>query len=200
MTRGGHPSLADGIGAAVFLSATGAALLAGLLLFASAAAGLRLTVAAVGFAYLLYLLARSGERTGRLTTVALWAIASIVLWLMGPALPAYVAAHIAVLWLVRALYFHSSLLTAIADLGVALLGAVFAAWAALRSGSALLAFWCFFLVQAFSALIPPALRSAATRAEGPELHGEDGTRYDPTTFERAHRAAEAALRRLAVHR
>jgi hypothetical protein len=89
-------------------------------------------------------------------------------------------------WLVRSLYHYSSLLPALADLVVSLLGAAFAAWAAQRSGSAWLALWCFFLAQAFHALIPPTL---AKRGDA----GADGAE---DAFARAHRAAESAVRRL----
>jgi len=76
-------------------------------------------------------------------------------------------------------------LPALADLGVSLLGAAFAAWAAQRSGSAWLALWCFFLVQAFHTLIPQALAQRGEVANGTE-----------DAFARAHRTAESAVRRL----
>jgi hypothetical protein len=61
-------------------------------------------------------------------------------------------------------------------------------WAAQRSGSTWLALWCFFLVLAFHALIPPtfARRAAEARAAADDA------------FARAHRAAEAAVRRLST--
>ena len=46
----------------------------------------------------------------------------------------------------------------------ALLGAAFAVWAAQRSGSAWLALWCFFLVQAFHVLIPATLTQRGSAA------------------------------------
>jgi len=73
---------------------------------------------------------------------------------------------------------------ALADLGVTLLGAAFAVWAAQRADSAFLAFWCFFLVQAFHVSIPASLTRGGT-TEAPD-----------DAFARAHRAAEAAVRRL----
>jgi len=63
-------------------------------------------------------------------------------------LVAYVLVHVGLAWLVRSLYYYSGVLPALADLGVSVLGTVFAVWAANRSGSAWLAFWSFFLVQA----------------------------------------------------
>jgi hypothetical protein len=86
---------------------------------------------------------------------------------------------------VRSLYHYSGLPPALADFGLSLLGAAFAVWAAQRSGSAWLALWCFFLVQAFHALIPPTLARGSAAPDA----ADDG-------FARAHRAAEAAVRRL----
>jgi len=76
-------------------------------------------------------------------------------------------------------------LPALVDLALSLLGVAFGAWAAQRSGSAGLALWCFFMVQAFHTLIPATLTTrnhAATEADD--------------AFASAHRAAEAAVRRL----
>jgi len=67
---------------------------------------------------------------------------------------------------------------------------VFAVWAANRSGSAWLAFWSFFLVQAFHALIPVSL---SERAKQHASETDDA-------FSRAQRAAEAAIRRLSTAR
>jgi hypothetical protein len=92
------------------------------------------------------------------------------------------------IWLVRVLYHHTSMLSAAADLGLTSLAVVFATWAAYRSGSAWLALWCFFLLQAFFVWLPAGDR----RRWAPQLPAEDGA-----AFERARRAAETALRRLA---
>ena len=62
-----------------------------------------------------------------------------------------------------------------------------AVWAARQSGSFALSLWCFFLVQALYAAIPA------------RFPGEGGSTADAVPedrFQRAHRAAEAALRSL----
>ncbi len=179
------PSLAAGLGAAFVFSACGAALLAALSPWLGGAAALRAVVALLGFAYAVYVIARSGERVGRLTTLACWLVVAVAAWLAGLPLVGYVLLHVGLAWLVRSLYRYSGLLAALADLGLSLLGAAFAVWAAQRSGSAWLALWCFFLVQAFHALIPPALARGRMAPDA----ADDG-------FARAHRAAEAAVRRL----
>jgi hypothetical protein len=191
--RGKLPSFWHGVGAALVLSLSGAALLGALTPMIGPISAFRAVIALLGLAYLLYLLGRSAERIGRVTTITLWLLATAVLWFVEPPLTAYVLAQVGMIWLVRCLYFYSSLLPALADLGLSVLGAAFAAWAASRSGSGLLALWCFFLAQAFFVALPAALDA---RAE-PRPGARDD---DDVAFDRAHRAAEAALRRLAVPR
>ena len=181
-----RPSLGTGLAAAFVLSACGAALLAALSPWLGGAAALRAVIALLGLAYTLYVIGRSGERVGRITTVACWIVIASGAWLFGLPLVGYVLLHVGLVWLVRSLYHYSGLLPALADLGVSVLGAAFAAWAVQRSGSAWLALWCFFLVQAFHALIPATLTQRSRAA--PDLADD--------AFARAHRAAEAAVRRL----
>jgi hypothetical protein len=179
------PSFGHSLGAALLFSLCGAAVLVALAPFAGSGTALRAVIMLLGLAYVLYLLGKSGERVGRIATVALWIAAASGTWFMGLPLVAYALVHVGLVWLVRSLYYYSGLLPALADLGLSLLGAAFAVWAAQRSGSAWLAFWCFFLVQAFHVLIPATLGGRA----GPSTGGDDA-------FARAHRAAEAAMRRL----
>jgi len=183
-------SLGAGLAAAFVFSACGAALLTALSPWLGAATALRAVVALLGFAYTVHVLGRSGERVGRLTTIVCWLGVAGGAWLADLPLVGYVLLHVGLAWLVRSLYHYSGLLPALADFGLSLLGAAFAVWAAQRSGSAWLALWCFFLVQAFHALIPPTLAQ-----RGAALAAGD------SAFERAHRAAEAAVRCLssAVH-
>ena len=177
------PSLGSGLVAALMLSVCGAALLAALTPWLGIGLALRAVIALLGFAYVLHAIGRSGERVGRITTLACWLAIASAAWLMGLPLAPYVLVHLGALWLVRSLYYYSGLLPALADLGLTLLGAAFAVWAAQRADSAWLAFWCFFLVQAFHVAIPATL----TRSPAPD-----------DAFARAHRAAEAAVRRLSA--
>jgi hypothetical protein len=183
-----RPSLGLGLGAAVVLSACGAALLAATTPLLGQAVALRAVIALLGLAYVLYAVGSSGERVGRLTTIVCWAALASATWLAGLGLGGYLLVHLGAVWLVRSLYYYSGVLPALVDLGLTALGAAFAAWAALRSDSAWLVLWCFFLVQAFHVLIPASL----TRA-GAEAHAAPSD-----AFARAHRAAEAAVRRLSI--
>jgi hypothetical protein len=179
------PSLGAGLLVAFVLSASGAAVLAATAPWLGGATALRTVIAALGFAYTLYMIARSGERVGRITTVVCWLAVAGGAWVIGLPLGAYVLVHIGLVWLVRSLYHYSGVLSALADLGIAVLGAAFAVWAAQRSGGGTwLALWCFFLVQAFHVFIPATLTSAKP------------TPVDDDSFASAHRAAEAAVRRL----
>jgi hypothetical protein len=181
------PSVGGGLAAAFVLSACGAALIATLAPWLGHATAVRVAIAALGFAYTLYAMTRSGERVGRVATVVCWAAVASAVWLAGLPLAGYAVAHLGLVWLVRSLYYYSGVLPALADLALTALGAAFAAWAGLRSGSGWLALWCFFLVQAFHPAIPAAL---GKRRAGSRRAGADDA------FARAQRAAEAAVRRM----
>lgn len=179
------PSLGTGLVAALILSTCGAALLAALVPWLGLGLALRAVIALLGLAYVIYAIGRSGERVGRITTLVGWLVIASGAWLAGLPLVAYVLVHLGAVWLVRSLYYYSGLMPALADLGITLLGAAFAVSAAQRADSAWLAFWCFFLVQAFHVAIPASL--ARGTPEAPD-----------DAFARAHRAAEAAVRRLSA--
>ena len=109
-------------------------------------------------------------------------------WLLEPPLALYVSVHVGQVWLIRSLYFYSSALSALADLGLNLASVAAAIWAATESGSPFLSIWCFFLVQALFVAIP--VRMGENRHKRRHEHAYDDR------FERAHRAAQGALRRL----
>ena len=171
-----RPSFAASLVAGFLLSVCGAVVLAALGPLVGAGIALRAVIALVAFAYVLYVVGKSGERVGRVATLACWLAAALGTFVAGLPLVAYVLVHIGLVWLVRSLYYYSGLLPALADLGVSVLGAAFA-------------FWCFFLVQAFHVLIPARLLGRAPH---------DGDAHD--AFNRAQRTAEEAIRRLSTAR
>jgi hypothetical protein len=179
------PSLRAGIGAAVALSVGGAAVLAALAPWLGTDTATRLVIALLGFGYALYVVAASGERAGRVTSIVGFVGATIAAWLMDLPLAHYVLAQVGLVWFIRSLYHYAGLVPALLDLGVALLGLACAAWALARGNGPWLALWCFFLTQAFHALIPSSLAGGSAAAPAPD-----------DAFARAHRAAEAAMRRL----
>lgn len=184
-----RPSFGASLGVGLILSLCGAAALSVLAPMFFAGYALRAVVAVVAFAYVLYLIGKSGERVGRVTTVVCWLGVALGAAAAGLPLGAYVLVHVGLIWLVRSLYYYSGVLPALADFGLGLLGVVFAVWAAQRTGSAWLALWCFFLTQSFHVLIPRSLGSRGGEAGGVE-----------DAFNRAHRMAEEAIRRLSTAR
>lgn len=183
-----RPGFLHGVIVAAILAFFASAIVATLTPFAGLGAVVRLVIPMLGLAYLLYLLNRTTERLGRVTTLTLWTAMAAVTWWIAPPLPLYVLIHVGAVWLVRSLYFYSGIMPALMDLGLNALSVSAAVWAITRSGSVFLATWCFFLVQALFVAIPPAVQRTAK----PEMN----TAVDNDSFERARRQADAALRQL----
>ncbi len=187
-----RPGFFEGVGVALSASLLGGVLFTVLTSQFSGGFALRGLVALLGLLYVLYLLRRSQERVGRITTLGLWLAAALLIWLLGLSLPLYLLAHLGLVWLVRSLYYHSGLIAGFADLGLALFGLAAAIWAWLETGSLGLSLWCFFLLQALFVHIPQQLRRGGSR--NPSC--ASGT--DP--FQNAYRSAEAAVARLSARR
>ena len=183
-----RPGFLHGVIVAAVFGFFASAVVATLTPFIGFGSVIRLVVPALGLAYLLYLMSRSKERLGRVTTLTLWSALAVVTWWLAPPLPLYLLIHIAAVWLVRSLYFYSGVIPALMDLGLNALSISAAVWAITRSGSVFLATWCFFLVQALFVVIPPTIKGKAMP--------ERSTALDSENFERARRQADAALRQL----
>ena len=186
-----RPSFLEGVGVALVASLAAGACYAALTLVFSNAAALRCVVVGLSLAYVVYLLSRTEERVGRVTALSLWCVCAGAAWAFGTPFVAFLCMHLAFVWLVRSLYFHSSLLAALADLGLVALGLAAALWSVTSAHSVALSVWCYFLVQALYVAIPARLepKSAARGGTLPE-----------DRFQHAHAAAETALRRFrSVH-
>jgi len=183
-----RPGFLHGVFVAAVLGFFASAVVATLTPFVGLGTSVRLVIPGLGIAYLLYLFSRSGERTGRMTTILLWSLLAVVTWWVAPPLPLYLLIHVAAVWLVRSLYFYSGVLPAVMDLGLSALSISVTVWAITRSGSVFLATWCFFLVQALFVTIPPAMQS---KRQAPQ-----DTARESESFERARRQADQALRQL----
>ncbi len=183
-----RPSFLHGVIVAAILGFFASAVVATLTPFVGIGAVLRLVIPALGLAYLLYLISRSQERLGRVTTLTLWGALAAATWWIGPPLPLYLLIHVAAVWLVRSLYFYSGVLPALMDLGLNALSISASVWAISRSGSVFLATWCFFLVQSLFVAIPPAIQKKARASQDTVTESE--------AFERARRQADQALRQL----
>jgi hypothetical protein len=181
------PGFFNGVLVALILALVAGAAYAGLGAVFPRPLVLQLIVTVVAGAYVVYLLGRSGEKTGRLATLVGWLLCACGAGLLAPNIAVLLCVHAVMIWLVRALYFHNSVLTALTDLGLCCFALAASVWAVQQSGSLFMAVWCFFLVQALYAVIP-----ATFSAKGPACEPAA-----PDTFDRAHRAAESAVRRIA---
>lgn len=184
-----RPTFLNGVGFAAALAFVTAACVALLSLYVGAGLVVLFAVPAVAFAYIVYLLVSSRERTGRITVLAAWLVLAIVTAWLAPSLTVHVAVHLAALWLVRSLYYHSGVVLALVDLGLFGLGIAAFTWALTSSGSVFLATWCFFLIQALFTAIPNSIAGG----------GRTAGMTDNTDFERARRSADEALRVLINH-
>lgn len=188
---------AAGFVLSIAAGALGAAL--GFVLPAGALA--RVLVAALGLVCVVRVLTRSRENTGRVVTLVLWCAAAAGLELGGAGLPAYVAAHAALLSVVRSLFLHRRLIEAALDGGLTLLALGFAAWAAARADSVFLAAWCFFLVQAMHVAIPALADRLVRAGASPATCDADTAGHAANRrFTDALGAADEALRRIAARR
>jgi hypothetical protein len=183
-----QPTFIEGVAVAFATSLAGSVLYSALGWMFPGSTVLRLLIAAIGLGYIGYLLSRSRERIGRVTVLAAWAVMAGAAWLIGPPLTLYVLLHLGAIWLTRSLYFYSSVLSALADLGLNGLSLAAAIWAITHSGSVFLGIWCFFLIQALFVAIPSSMRRKHG-ARGPGVDRED-------RFQHAHRVAQAAVRKL----
>lgn len=183
-----RPTFFHGVLAAAILAFCASAVVATLTPFVGYAFVLRIVIAALGFAYVVYLLGRSPERIGRTATVLSWSALAMVTWWLAPPLPLYLLVHVAAVWLVRCFYFYAGFLPAVLDLGLTAISVSGMVWAMTRSGSIFLATWCFFLVQAIYVAIPPKWNGAARHCGSLETETEK--------FAAARRRAEQALQQL----
>ena len=151
----------------------------------------RALIAGLGLGYVLYLLHRSQERTGRVVTLVAWLLLAATSWFLITDIPVYLAAHLGLIWLIRSLYHQPGPLAALLDLALSLFAVTAGIWALAHADSVFMGVWTFFLVQAVFVGIP-SLGSRRPRGEAAPGHEAD-------SFQLAYRGAEAALRKLSSH-
>jgi len=150
----------------------------------------RALIAGLGLGYVLYLLHRSSERTGRIVTLTAWLLAAGMGWflIMDPLL--YLALHLGLVWLVRVPYHQPGPLAALLDLALNLFALMAGLWAFWHAESVFMGVWTFFLVQAVFVGIPSLSSRSRLGDAVPEQQADQ--------FQLAHRSAEAALRKLST--
>ncbi len=183
-----RPTFFYGVAIAMVAALLGEVLFVALTPLLGSYTALQMVIAIASFGYILTLLRASGEKLGRLVTLVGWLLVTAATAWFSLHLVITLLIHTLMIWLVRALYFHASLLTAQADLGLNMVAVAAALWATLQSGSLLLALWCYFLVQALFVMIPTTLAARRTTA----AVGENDH------FEQARSAAQSALRKLSA--
>ena len=181
-----RPSFPGGVLAASGLGVAASIFVSVFTPFLGAVAVARLLLPGLTLVYLLYLFTQTDERTGRVTTLLLWTLATAAAWWSVPSMAFQLLVQVGAIWLIRSLYFYSGIVPALIDLALGGIAVVTAVWAQWRTGSIFLATWCFFLVQAAFVCIP---RSLSKRPPTSALAGEQA-------FERARRQADAALQQL----
>jgi hypothetical protein len=122
-------------------------------------------IVVLAYSYIVYLLAKRGRSAGCITLALLsWLVfvAGLLLELRWPSL---LLVAVGLIWGMRACVYSRSLVTALLHGGLCLLGLGAALWAYAHSGSAALASWSFFLLQAAGVFVPPRLAQQTTEAE-----------------------------------
>lgn len=143
--------------------------------------------------YLVYLLKNSNSRLGRVVVISSWAVISLACWLFEVPLIAQVLNQAGSIWLVRSLYFHSSLISSLVDAGLVGIGLAASAWAMVNTGSLTTAVWSFFLTQALFCWIPELSRKPASQlSRSQSLHSQTAQ----SSFQSAHRVALDAVQKL----
>jgi hypothetical protein len=185
-----RPTFIEGAVFALAVSTVGSVLLPVLSWTLPTATVLRLLIAGIGFSYVIYLLSRNDERIGRVITLAVWSVAALAAWIFAPSIVLYALLHLALVWLIRSLYFYSSTLSALLDLGLSGFSLATTLWVASWTGSFFMTLWCFFLMQALFVAIPSNWKSGQAKGDRPD---------DDNRFELAYRAAQSAVRKLSIN-
>jgi len=194
-----RPALFEGILVALIVSIVASAVFTIMSAFFPTSWILHALIAGTSFVYLMYLLFRSHEKVGKPTVVAVWTLVTIAAWMFSPSLLISLFVHISLIWLVRALYYYSSLFMALFDLGLILFAMAASIWTIYHTNSLFLATWCFFLLQSVFVFIPEDLREHLKVKRGaPEVSNPEKSNPANDGFEQAYLTAQTAIRQLST--
>lgn len=182
-----RPTVLTGIGMALVSSVAVSPLAMSLTLLLGTALAGKMVVVLLAYAYILYLLASSGRRSGRVTLALISGglLLGAVLWV--PRWSSLVYGAVVLLWSVRVCLSSRSILVAGLHGLVCLMGLGASVWAYQHTGSPALAVWCFFLLQALGNAIPPSW------PQRPGSTATPGTPVADDPFVPAYQAAQRAL-------
>lgn len=183
-----RPSFFEGVALALLASLLVTAVITVLGIYWISAFWLETLIAFVSFGYIVYLMARSEERQGRVVVSVMWFMVTIVSALILKSIPLFVFTQLISIWLVRSLYYHNGVLVALLDLALMGLSSLVAMWVWVTTHSLFLSSWCFFLTQALFVLIPKRIIKSKNHASS--------SLSTNAQFEQAHQCAEQALRAL----
>ena len=185
-----RPTLLEGVLVALVLSLSVSPLVVFVQLALGSLLAWKMAVMVMAYTYICYLLARSGRKSGRMTLGLLVLTVLLASLLFNLRFATLLLLCVTLTWGMRSFAYSRSLVSAVLQGGVCVLGCGAALMVYGHSGSLALAIWSFFLVQAAFVLIPAQFMRRAARPTGETLSGTlDG-------FGRAYHAAEQALERL----
>src|SRR5215471_14274884 len=187
-----HPTLLEGVIVALVLSLLAAPIVVLLHGLVGSLLAWKAVVVVMAYTYMCYLLVQRGRMSGRMT-LGLLALTVLLAGLaLGLRLTSMLLLCVALIWGIRSFAYSRSLVSAVLQGGVCVLGCGAVLVVYEHSGSFALAIWSFFLVQAAFVLIPARLIQRPTADLG------EGVRGASDDFGRAHHTAEQALDRLAT--
>ncbi len=184
------PSYFEGVGLALLISIVGSVIFFGLASLFSGGLVFRLLINILSLSYVIYLLVRSTEKTGRVSLFAIWALLMILNTILADSLLLYLGLHILAIWLIRSLYYYNSLFSSLSDLLLTVFSLTAAIFAWQTSNSLLLSLWTFFLLQALFTFIPTRFFS--------NKKDRTITTNRTSQFEHAYRSAQLALNKLST--
>ncbi|MCP4431103.1 MAG: hypothetical protein GY806_09015 [Gammaproteobacteria bacterium] len=185
------PGILKGIVFAILASLAGGLLLKVLPLILSSATSSSLATMGLSLAYLLFLQRYNDIRQGRVLIFSVWIILSLTCWLLGLSLVQQILLNIFMIWIVRSLYFHSSITAALLDLVLVIMASGAGVWAAIQTNSPMAAVWSFFLCQSLFGAIPEFSQPGKTNGPSPVATDDH--------FQAAHRVAQDAVRKLSTN-
>jgi len=187
------PSFKEGLFMAFGLSFFGSLFFYGISLFVTSDNQIYLTASLLGLIYILYLMNQSKVETGRITALTIWIVITLSSWFTAIPFSLFIIVQLAIIWMLRSLYFYSSIFTSIADLFLSTISFSAALWAGFHSGSLFLALWSLFLMQSLFIFIPASLNKKSNQ----NLQHSLFNTHSASDFDRAHNSAKQALGKLA---